>query len=177
MVTWQSGQKLEDTEKKVFTCSSVFFICLFTVSSQCIFSSWCGLPEHTLAAVFVPPPTLICCESSSRTRQVWVSKEGKDQSKQKERHPLMALMGLSASSGIMLAVLIILPYLSVTVAQFKVQPCAESQCFFLMYWTTADLVLFFVPLVPLCDFLSWIMDHLSSSQKKCFYRLLVASFI
>lgn len=41
----------------------------------------------------------------------------------------MALMGLSAAGRIMLAVLIILPYLSPAVAQFKVQPRAESRRF------------------------------------------------
>lgn len=58
-----------------------------------------------------------------------IKRRGKDQSKQKKRHPLMALMGLSAAGRIMLAVLIILPYLSPAVAQFKVQPRAESRRF------------------------------------------------
>lgn len=58
-----------------------------------------------------------------------VSKEGKDQSKQKVCHRLMALIGLSAASGIMLVGLIILPYRSPTLAQFKVQPRAVFQYF------------------------------------------------
>lgn len=56
-------------------------------------------------------------------------KVGKDQSRQEVCHPLMALMGLSATSRIMLVVVIILGYLSPTLAEFRVQPCAEFQCF------------------------------------------------
>lgn len=68
----------EEEEEAEFTRSLVFSICPFTAALQCSFSSWGGLPEHTLASVFVPPPFNQVRElQEDATSQVSSSKRGK----------------------------------------------------------------------------------------------------
>lgn len=114
-------------EGGVHASSSVFVLWLYLYNVALCPAMFAWTRSSFCFCVFAPPPLNLVLEFQEDATSR-VTKEGKDQSKQKERPPLMALMGLSAASRIMLALLIIPPYLSPTVAQFKVQPCAESQC-------------------------------------------------